>query len=215
MCYGWASNYSLNRTWNYELASIHPRVKEPVGRRLARAALALMSGPTPTPQPTPKLAGCRLTAAAGASNTDDAGGVRLILHFDSTLLGSEGVALHFPSAGADPLSVGLIPLELQVGPYIPTGPGNSSGWVHAASLSVVNATAIEVSLPAGVTAIPTAVRYAWGDYPCCPGIDKATAFCPPSACPIFSARTMEPAVPFWAHIKADKCRCEAPWTCDA
>ena len=55
---------------------------------------------------------------------------------------------------------------------------------------------------------------AWGDYPCCPGLDKATAFCPPAACPIMSAVTKEPAVPFWAKIVGGKCQCDAPWTCD-
>lgn len=58
-CYGWTSEYSLNRTWNYEISAIHPRAKEPIGQRLARAAHGLTK-PTPQPQPTPKFAGCRL-----------------------------------------------------------------------------------------------------------------------------------------------------------
>jgi hypothetical protein len=46
-----------NGTHCYELSSIHPRVKHIVGARLARALVGMLQG---KPQPTPKLAGCRL-----------------------------------------------------------------------------------------------------------------------------------------------------------
>ena len=55
-CFG-AGDLSLNRTWNYEISAIHPRVKHIVGERLARALVGMQKG---APQPTPKLAGCRL-----------------------------------------------------------------------------------------------------------------------------------------------------------
>lgn len=198
-CYGWDKPYSLNKTWNYQNSGIHPRVKETVGKRLARAAWGLkVMSPMATPQPTPKLSGCRL----------DASGVRLVLHFDHGLLGGEAVSLQPPGPGA-------IPLELQIGPAVPSGPGNTSGWVYAAALTEINATAIAVTLPAGAS-MPTGVRYAWGDYPCCPGLEKATFFCPPAACPIVSATTKEPAVPFFARIiQGGTCECDAPWNCSA
>jgi hypothetical protein len=198
-CYGWDAPYSLNRTWNYQNSGIHPRAKETVGKRLARAAHGLML-PTPTPQPTPKLSGCRLVGTGADA--------RLTLHFDRTLLGGEAVSLQPPGPGR-------VPLELQVGPAVASGPGNTSGWVYAAGLAVVNSTAITVTLPPGA-AVPTAVRYAWGDYPCCPGLDQATFFCPPAACPIVSGATHEPAVPFYARIVAGgRCECDAPWDCSA
>ena len=205
-CYGWAAPYSLNRTWNYQNSGIHPRVKEAVGARLARAAHGLTL-PTPTPQPTPKLAGCSLSTSPGS-------GTRLVLLFDRKLLGGEAVSLQPPGPGK-------VPLQLKVGAAVGSGPANTSGWVFATSLEVINTTvgakhytAIAVTLPPGVPT-PMAVRYAWGDYPCCPGLDKATAFCPPAACPIVSSVTKEPAVPFWAKIVAGKCKCDAPWQCDS
>ena len=206
-CYGWDQPFSLNRTWNYQNSGIHPRAKETVGRRLARAAFGLML-PTPQPQPTPKLSGCRLERSSGGGG---GGGNRLVLLFDRGLLGGEGLSLQPPAPGE-------IPLELQVGPAVASGPGNTSGWVFAAALQVINDTALAVTLPPGTNAAtPTAVRYAWGDYPCCPlrpGQDKSTFFCPPAACPIVSATTKEPAVPFWARIEGGKCACDAPWVCD-
>jgi hypothetical protein len=194
-CYGWTSPYSLNRTWNYQNSGIHPRPKLMVGVRLARAALGLLQIP-PKPQPVPKLAGCRLESAT-----------RIVLSFDHGLLGDEAVGLQAPGPGK-------IPLELRIGPGVPVGPNNSSGWVYAANLEVVNATAIAVMLPPG-SPTPTAIRYAWGSYPCCPGLDSATFFCPPAACPIVTTATKEPAVPFWAHVEAGRCRCDPPWKCDA
>lgn len=177
-------------------SGIHPRVKGTVGLRLGRAAFGLMQ-PTPKPQPAPKLAGCRL-------DSDGA----LTLTFDALLLGGEAVSLQSPGPG-------LVPLELKVGEGIPTGPRNTSGWVYASSLSLLNSTSISVQIPPG-SPRPTALRYAWGNYPCCPGLEQDTAFCPPAACPIVTAESKEPAVPFWAYIDANgKCRCDAPWDCSA
>lgn len=132
----------------------------------------------------------------------------MILSFDRSLLGAEAVSLQPPGPGG-------IPLELQVGPPVPIGPANSSGWVRATKLSVLNDTAIAVSVPPGAPATILGVRYAWGDYPCCPGLDPSTAFCPPAACPIVTATSKEPAVPFWARIQNGRCVCDAPWDCDA
>ena len=186
-CYG-SGPFSLNGTWNYQNAEIHPRVKHIIGERLARALLALQRA---APQPTPVLSGCRL----------DAG--RLILSFDAVLLNGEAVSLQPPGPGR-------VPLEFRVGP--PTN--SSTGWVFADELQLVNATAVAATFPTGVTT-PTAVRYAFGNYPCCPELNASTFFCPPSACPIVSAASKEPATPFWATIAGGKCYCDAPWSCDA
>ena len=193
-CYGWTAPFSLNRTWNYQNSGIHPRVKQTVGQRLARGAHGLLQS---KPQPVPKLAGCRFDSETR----------HLVLVFDHGLLGGEAVSLQ-------PRGPGEIPLELRVGPGVPAGAGNSSGWVHAEALQVLNATSLLVVLPAGAPA-PTAIRYAWGDYPCCPGLEKTTAFCPPAACPVVSSPSKEPAVPFWAYVDGDRCRCDAPWDCSA
>lgn len=188
-CFG-DGPYSLNLTWNYQNSAIHPRVKHVIGERLARGLWGLLQA---RPQPTPKLAGCRLEQR------------QVTLSFDASLLGAESVLLQAP-----PVPGGLLPLQFLVGPANAT----SSGWVYAAALEAVNATAVAAVLPAGV-GVPTAVRYAWGNYPCCPGQNASTAFCPPGACPIVTSVTREPAVPFWAAIVEGKCSCAAPWTCDA
>lgn len=159
---------------------------------MARAAFGLMQSP-PRPQPTPKLSGCRVTAGS------------IVVTFDAALLGGEAVTLQPPGPG-------LVPFEAYVGP----ADAQNTGWVYAAALRVVNATSIAVDLPANVTTTPTALRYMWGNYPCCPGLDRSASFCPPGLCaPIVTQTTKEPAVPFWAHVEGGKCRCDAPWTCDA
>ena len=193
----WATNacwgtgpFSRNLSWNYERSNIHPRVKHIVGERLARALLGMRVG---APQPTPKLAGCRLA------------GVTLTLMFDTTLMGAESITLQPPLWAPT-----FIPLEFQVAPTNVS----STGWVYAASLVVVNATAVSATLPPGV-GTPTAVRYAWGDYSCCPGMQESTFFCPPTSCPIVTSLSTEPAVPFWAAIVDGKCECDAPWDCGA
>ena len=187
-CYG-TGEYSLNLTHNYEISAIHPRPKLQIGQRLARGFLALQRGAV---APVAKLAGCRLDGASG----------QLTLTFDAALLGGEAVAVQ---TGAP----GLSPLEVRTGP--PTNV--SSGWVRAVSLLAANATSVEVVLPEGSSA-PDAVRYAWANYPCCPGQDAATGFCPPAACPLVTTGGAEPAVPFYARIVGGKCECEAPWICD-
>ncbi len=191
-CYGWGP-YSRNLSWNYENSWIHPRVKHIVGERLARALVGMQTG---KPQPTPKLAGCRL-----ADQT-------VTLTFDAALLGAETVALQPWPLWAP----SFIPLEFLVAQ--PNASSQSSGWVYAASLAVVNATSVAATLPPGVGA-PTGVRYAWGDYACCPGMNATTFFCPPTSCPIVTSVTTEPAVPFWAAIVSGACQCDAPWDCSA
>lgn len=47
-----------------------------------------------------------------------------------------------------------------------------------------------------------------------PGAAGSTYFCPNGGCPIVTAGSREPAVPFWASIVGGRCTCEAPWVCD-
>lgn len=188
-CYG-TGPYSLNTTWNFQNSAIHPRPKRQIGQRLARGFLGLQTGGASAA----KLAGCRLDAASGA----------LTLTFDAALLRGEALSVQ---AGVP----GLVPLQVRTGP--PTD--NSTGWVFALALRVLNDTTVAVDLPPGATQNATAVRYAWADVPCCPGLDMSTYFCPAAACPLVTSVAKEPAVPFWATIVGGKCVCEAPWVCDA
>eukprot|EP00937_MAST-01D_sp_MAST-1D-sp2_P002517 g2517.t1 len=51
----------------------------------------------------------------------------------------------------------------------------------------------------------TGVRYAVRDNPCCPGLDRAVAPCPPASCPISAYNSTLPAVPFFARVEGGKC----------
>ena len=188
-CFG-TGPYSLNITHNYELSGIHPRPKLQVGQRLARGYLGLQSGGASVP----KIAGCRLS-------TD---GSLVTLTFDSTLLQGDSVSLQPPAPG-------LIPLQVRTGP--PTS--NSSGWVYAIQLQIVNSTSVSAVLPTGGAHAPDAIRYAWADSPCCPGQNPSTFFCAPESCPIVTSINKEPAVPFYANIIQGKCVCDAPFSCNA
>jgi len=203
-CIGWNTPYSYNATWWYELSPIHPRVKQPVANRLARAAVKLMEG---KPQTVPKFSGCRLESQAdtptkGLDSQADTPTKVFTLHFDAQLLGDDVISVNSNSntPGTNPLQVLL-----------------NGNWTSVVSITKVNATAITAQLPSAVgdgdDAI-TAVRYAWASYPCCPGIDRISEPCPPASCPLMSGTDQEPAVPFYAEIVNGKCQCDAPWQCD-
>merc|ERR1712183_399990 len=51
----------------------------------------------------------------------------------------------------------------------------------------------------------TAVRYAFRDYPCCPGINRQTVPCPLASCPIQGYNSTLPAVPFIAKVVGGTC----------
>jgi hypothetical protein len=71
-----------------------------------------------------------------------------------------------------------------------------AGWnIVSASLPLGNLNASSI----------TAVRYAFRDDPCCPGIDRSVVPCPPGSCPIQGYNSTLPAVPFVATIKGGKC----------
>ena len=64
---------------------------------------------------------------------------------------------------------------------------------------------VVVELPGDITGNITGIRYAWGENPCCPSINRQMIPCPPASCPIQTHNTTLPAVPFWATIVGGKC----------
>jgi hypothetical protein len=68
---------------NNFMGGIHPRLKRPVGRRLAVAAAALRNGTVLT---GPTIAGCSATSVDGATTA-------LTIHFNKTLLGDDAVVV--------------------------------------------------------------------------------------------------------------------------
>ena len=65
------------------MGGIHPRLKRPVGHRLAIAAAALLHGKGPLTGPT--ISGCSSAGAAAA------GAKKLVLKFNRSLLGEDKV----------------------------------------------------------------------------------------------------------------------------
>eukprot|EP00928_Gymnodinium_smaydae_P062080 TRINITY_DN46016_c0_g1_i1.p1 TRINITY_DN46016_c0_g1~~TRINITY_DN46016_c0_g1_i1.p1 ORF type:complete len:801 (-),score=129.37 TRINITY_DN46016_c0_g1_i1:4-2379(-) len=63
------------------------------------------------------------------------------------------------------------------------------------------------SLPLGAfnASEVTAVRYAFRDRPCCPGVNKDVVPCPPASCPLQNYNSTLPAVPFVARIQGGAC----------
>ena len=198
-CYGWDTPFSLNATRNYENSAIHPRPKQPLGNRLARAYLALVSEKPPL---LPVFTGC----SAVTTSVEDVGKTSLRLSFRG--LGD--------SALAEPTFShkwhGASGLELEID-------GNWT-FVDAIGLGITRSPglpgSIDVQLPS-VGAV-TGVRYSWSDNPCCGSNNRTVEPCPPMACPLITQGALpEPVVPFLATVRttthAMACVCDPPMVC--
>jgi len=51
----------------------------------------------------------------------------------------------------------------------------------------------------------TGLRYAFGDDPCCPNVNRGVVPCPPGSCPIKGYNSTLPAVPFVATVRHGNC----------
>ena len=170
------------------------RDKQPLGERLARAALALHYNDSAL-HTLPVLQSCKIE------------GTRLVIAFDPVRLGSDALAV----SSFNTSRVGSSAMEIQVG-------GAGSNWTFVNSLDSVNGTAVAIALPAGVAPSSlSGVRYAWGDNPCChslePEFSAGEVFCPPMGCPLLTKGSQEPAVPFQARVVGGKCECDLPQVC--
>lgn len=95
-----ANNPSGNPGVNF-MGGIHPRLKRPVGHRLAVAAAALLHSADPSnPEPLtgPTIAGCSVTGGGGGGGGGGVGGgvgstPTLTLQFDKKLLGNDDVSV--------------------------------------------------------------------------------------------------------------------------
>ena len=185
-CFGWDTPYSFNRTCWYEVSYIHPRVKQPLGERLGRAALDVHYK-LPDGHTVPILQACKVIGAV------------LILAFDAERLTRGGDSLVVQPFNHSRL--GSSALELQFG-------GN---WSFTGEISAHNASAISVALPSDADAKElSGVRYAWGDNPCCaplePEFTAGQVYCPPMGCPLLAKRSTEPVVPFQVSVVDGACQ---------
>ena len=89
-----------------------------------------------------------------------------------------------------------LPAALQPQPGLDADGNRTDGF---ASVALFTATP-----PDGLNV--TGVRYAWSDVPCCPVQERDVTPCPLDACPITTALSRLPAVPFTATVGPDgKC----------
>ena len=211
--------YDCHTPW-YMGPGIHPRLKKPVGQRLALGALkegyGLGGGATGG-----TIKGCAYDAASntltlGFNGFDSSGGRKLAVRsYNRTT-----TAL---SATAVMVNGTWFPVDITLG----AKPGTVVVDLSKAASASASASAAAAAL---APSAPSAVRYAWGgvgsgnnptpngdDVSCCEGngVDKP---CVPTQCPILA---MEPAAPFGAlpidpfiaEIVGGKCLCPEPQMC--
>lgn len=188
--------YDCHTPW-YMGPGIHPRLKKPVGQRLALGAMAAIGHLTKGARGG-VIRGCALSSSA------------LTLMFDTD--GRELTVRRYnrsnPTLSATRVLV------------------NATEWmpVHVSAGTAPGTVVLDIStLPAK----PIAVRYAWGgeepngkDTTCCEG-DGTNAPCVPAQCPLLAMEALAPfgalpVDPFIAEItSAGKCVCPEPQQCGA
>ena len=204
-------------------ASIHPRLKQPVGQRLAlgalKAAYGVGGGATGG-----VVAGCALSADHGA----------LTLSFETH---GRALSVRAYNASNAALSATAVLFNTSAGPRwvaVPLALGASSAaCAHPGACVTLDLAG--PGAPRGAT--PVAVRYAWGstgtgigsdgaggkpngdDVSCCEG-DGVAAPCVPAQCPLLVKEEAAPfgvlpVEPFVAEIVGGKCVCPEPQTCSA
>ena len=182
--------------------TIHPRLKVPVGARLASGALITaynFSGPITGPT----IRGCTFLSGS--------------LTVDFTVSGGE---MFLKDNGGGAAYSGL---SVLVGA---TSQPQTGQWI-AVNISQAGPASIKVDLSTISGQPIQAIKYAWGatgswpngdDVQCC--VPTASKECLPAQCPIFVSSNLVPygglpANPFLAQITAEgKCECPAPQMCD-
>jgi hypothetical protein len=194
------------------MGCIHPRIKSPVGRRLAHALFhSQLGGSSAFTGPT--VASCAL----GSSS-------QLTVQYNSTLLRGEAVAVGAFNSNMSEWGVkDSSSFMVCYGSRAPAGSDcllTPAMWLPAAAAAGQSAGSVLLSLPLGAGEAPLALRYGWpltdeGDT-CCP--DKAStsglSACMPGACPVKSGSSWLPGNPFYANLTAGgKCVCLEPQVC--
>ena len=191
------------------MGGIHPRIKSPVGRRLAHALFHSQLGGTEA-FTGPTLAGCTVT-----SND-------MTLRFNATLLRGEAVSVGVWES--DMSGWGTIDSSGPMMCFPSLGAGDclttTKLWRAVSVRAGADASSVILALPVGLGA-PAAVRYGWplsdaGDT-CCPGKNATNglAACAPGACPIKTSMSLLPMNPVFANVVNGACVCLFPQVCDA
>jgi len=229
---------------NFYMGPIHPRLKYPVGSRLAEATAKSVYGINGGGGHTglgngattgPTIAGCAVD--------NDTKLVRVF--FNATLLAGDSVIVQDYNrsiAGRSKVEVlvatdktkNRLCLDVSGGECVDDGHGNKFQWegmlaskaewtpVHMLSQGGATNGGFEVVVDLGpIDLIKNimAIRYAW-EGTCCWSkyedrtLEMLSRKCPPKSCPIYSASSELPANPFLAEIVDGKCKCLSPQVCD-
>ena len=218
---------SLNAT-NYYMGPIHPRTKQPVGKRLAQSCYGTVYKPGAVAVRGPILSGCEVMNG------------KLTINFKQELLGSETVVVsdyqrHNNASFLQVLTNStLFCLQTAAGPTRSdtlcrddgTGksvmhPGvGSSVFSSLDTWPMVNInTAGASSITADISSLGDiyGIRYAFfeNEYDsCCGRNDPTSDPCPLATCPLKSSSGL-PATPFIARVVNGKCECIAPQVCNS
>lgn len=180
--------------------SLHPRLKQPVGARLAHAALSVAYG-SKDPVSGPTIAGCVMNGSSLTISFDT--------HSAHHFVDVQDYDHAFPNRSA--FAVQNESTQTWLAVNIAKGSDNNT---------------IVVDVPNDVTV--SAIKYAWGendgppngsDVVCCAAADpRAGDECKPFQCPIITIVPSAPfaglpADPFLAKIDNGRCACPAPQSC--
>ena len=185
------------------MGGIHPRTKYIISSRAARAASVLVYGSS-GPYIGPVITGCSMSSDKKS----------IEIRFNKTLLAlSDKVIVQEYNSTAN--ASAMLVTTMDDPPMIaPDRKNTDIGWTFVDVKINEGADGVIVDLSPLNGQAPTAVRYAWDNYPCCGALDRSLAPCPMGSCPIMGSPSMLPAVPFFAFIKNGKCQCVPPQTCD-
>jgi len=199
------------------MGGIHPRLKPPVGWRLAQAFLNGARGDGSAAFTGPTIAGC--TASGGT----------ITVRYRPELLRSEDVAVSpfntNVSAWGTRDSLTFMACFSSAGGADCLSERAQALWLPCAAAAGADGSSVVLTVPAPPPAggVLSALRYAWplsddGDT-CCPDADytRGWAACVPALCPVKLSKTLLPGNPFYAAIDATsgRCKCLDPQTCDA
>eukprot|EP00117_Sycon_ciliatum_P047952 scpid52642/ scgid34202/ Sialate O-acetylesterase; Sialic acid-specific 9-O-acetylesterase; Yolk sac protein 2; Sialate O-acetylesterase small subunit; Sialate O-acetylesterase large subunit len=188
---------------NFFMGPIHPRPKLPFATRLAKAAAVVVYG-AKGPATGPVIAGCFMS--------DD--GKSISVKFNTKLLtSSEKVIVQEYNRSLEMMASAM---EVCIGevnpPYSPDAADKN--WMFVNVMADSSGSGITVDLSTLSGSKPTAVRYAWQDYPCCGALDRTYTPCAPGSCPVMASPSMLPAMPFFALLEGGRCKCIPPQVCD-
>mmetsp|Transcript_7340 Transcript_7340/g.21688 ORF Transcript_7340/g.21688 Transcript_7340/m.21688 type:complete len:747 (+) Transcript_7340:499-2739(+) len=217
------------------MGGIHPRVKKIVGMRLAKGARALAYRDTSQIFTGPVLTGCTLEGTTFTLTfdpdmlKDDA--ILVVQNTDRAIPFADDLGAAWSPAllsvlqqlGPEtPMEVQLNgdPTNATTGVWLPANiqskcsPVDSDHPSGGSAVCSINSTTgaklsgwnqVTFTVPGSIVNNVTAIRYAWGENPCCPSTNRMVAPCPPLSCPIQTFNSSLPAVPFWATIKGGQC----------